>query len=398
MSKEPFMRDFTFLNELKLRASWGMNGNDLIDNEATYSKFYINNNNASYDITGSDNSVYPGVVKSRTANDALKWEVTTQTNIGLDAIMLDNRLSFTLDLFNKDTDGMLIDRPYIGVIGEGGTYAYNGASLNNKGFESIITWRDSRNDFYYEISANISHYRNVITSLPDDIYYTWGGGNGVDKTIVGQPCGSWLGYRANGLYKTVESLSNGIEQVGKGLGRIRYEDLNGDLVINDKDRDWLGSSNPKLSGGLNVSMTYKQFDMSFFLSGMIRDAWNNSKMYTDFFQLWLGNHGKNLLNAWDQTANYNSTIPALTLQDLNNEGRASTYFIEDGSYLRMKNIQIGYSVSSSVCQRISMSSARLYLQVQNLFTITRYSGVDPEALGYNYPIPRIFTLGINVRF
>lgn len=395
---EEFMQDVEWLDELKIRASWGKNGNDMINNEASYSKFVVNNTAGAYDMAGTDNSVLAAVLKDRSANTSLRWEVTTQTNVGFDAELLNRRLTISFDWYNKDTDDMLIDRPYIGVIGEGGTYAYNGASLNNQGFEGIVTWRDTVGDFRYEISANASHYKNVITSLPDDIYYTWGGGNGVDKSIVGQPYGSWFGYVADGLFKTEGSLYNGIEQSGKGLGRIRYKDLSEDCIINDKDRDWLGSDHPRLTAGLNIALAYKNWDVSMFFMGIIRDAWNNSKFYTDFFQLWLGNHGKNLLNAWNPDENFDSEIPALTLQDLNNEGRSSTYFIEDGSFLRLKNFQIGYTLPSEIGKRVMIQNARIYLQVQNLFTLTNYTGVDPEVLGYNYPIPRTFTLGMNVTF
>lgn len=398
VANEEFMQGVDWLDEFKVRASWGKNGNDMIDNEASYSKFVVNNTAGAYDMAGTDNSVLAAVIKSRSANTSLRWEVTTQTNVGFDAEFLNNRLAISFDWYNKDTDDMLIDRPYIGVIGEGGTYAYNGASLNNQGFEGIITWRDTVGDFRYEISANASHYKNTITSLPDDIYYTWGGGNGVDKSIVGQPYGSWFGYVADGLFKTEGSLYNGIEQTGKGLGRIRYKDLKEDFVINDEDRDWLGSDHPRLTAGLNIALAYKSFDMSMFFMGMIRDAWNNSKYYTDFFQLWLGNHGKNLLNAWNPDENFDSEIPALTLQDLNNEGRASTYFIEDGSFLRLKNLQIGYTLPKEIGKKMMIQNARIYLQVQNVFTLTNYTGVDPEVLGYNYPIPRTFTLGMNVTF
>ncbi|MBO7188371.1 MAG: TonB-dependent receptor, partial [Tidjanibacter sp.] len=398
LGNEEFMQSFDWLDEFKIRASWGKNGNDLINNEASYSKFVVNNTAGAYDMAGTDNSVLAAVIKDRSANTSLRWEVTTQTNIGFDAEFFNNRLAISFDWYNKDTDDMLIDRPYIGVIGEGGTYAYNGASLNNQGVEGIITWRDTVGDFRYEISANASHYKNIITSLPDDIYYTWGGGNGVDKSIVGQPYGSWFGYVADGLFKTEGSLYNGIEQSGKGLGRIRYKDLSEDFIINDEDRDWLGSDHPRLTAGLNIALAYKQFDMSMFFMGMIRDAWNNSKYYTDFFQLWLGNHGKNLMNAWNPDENFDSEIPALTLQDLNNEGRASTYFIEDGSFLRLKNLQIGYTLPKEIGQKMMIQNARIYLQVQNLFTLTNYTGVDPEVLGYNYPIPRTFTLGMNVTF
>lgn len=400
ISQESFMRDHKFVDDLKLRASWGKNGNDMVDQEATYTKYYTNLTKGGYDIGGINQGVIPnGIVKDRTGNPNIKWEVTTQTNFGIDAVLLKNRLSLTFDYYLKETKDMLIERPYIGVIGEGGYMAYNGASLKNNGFEATIAWRDNiGKDFNYEVAFTASAYKNKITDLPGDIYYTWGGGNGIDKSIVGQPLGSWMGYKTDGLYRTDEELNDGINQPGKGLGRIRYVDLNDDKVIDDKDRTWLGSDQPKFIGGLNVSLNYKAFDMSFFATGMVRDAWNNSKFYTDFFQLWTGNHGTRLLDAWDKDNNFNSSIPALTAVNLNDEGRGSEYFIENGSYIKLKNLQFGYTLPKNITDKLKMTNMRVYLQGQNLFTITKYNGADPEGLGYPYPLPRMFTFGFNLGF
>ena len=400
ISQESFMSESKLFNDLKLRTSWGKNGNDMVDPEATYTKYYTNLTTGGYDIGGINQGVIPnGIVKDRTGNPNIKWEVTTQTNFGIDAVLLKNRLSFTFDYYLKKTKDMLIERPYIGVIGEGGYMAYNGASLKNNGFEAIIAWRDNiGKDFNYEVAFTASAYKNEITDLPEDIYYTWGGGNGIDKSIVGQPLGSWMGYKTNGLYKTNEELNDGIDQPGKGLGRIHYVDLNDDNVIDDKDRTWLGSDQPKFIGGLNVSLSYKAFDMSFFATGMVRDAWNNSKFYTDFFQLWTGNHGIRLLDAWDKDNNFNSSIPALTAVNLNDEGRGSEYFIENGSYIKLKNLQFGYTLPKNITDKLKMTNMRIYLQGQDLFTITKYKGADPEGLGYPYPLPRMFTFGFNLGF
>ncbi|WP_106831271.1 SusC/RagA family TonB-linked outer membrane protein [Parabacteroides pacaensis] len=400
ISQENFMKDVEAVNDLKLRVSWGKNGNDMIDNEATYNKYITDLNKGGYDLNGINQGVIPnGVIKTRTGSSNVKWEVTTQTNVGIDLAMLKNRLLLTLDYYNKDTKDMLIDRPYIAIIGEGGYMAYNGASLNNKGVEASLTWRDHiGKDFNYEVTLNGSFYKNKITDLPEDIYYTWGGGNGINKSIVGQPLGSWMGYKTNGLYRTEEDLNDGIDQPGKGLGRIRYVDLNDDKVIDEKDRTWLGSDRPKFVGGLNIALNYKQFDFSAFFSGMVRDAWNNSRFYTDFFQLWTGNHGTRLLNAWNPQENFNSDIPALTALNLNDEGRGSEYFIENGSYLKMKNIQLGYTLPQAIASKLKMTNFRVYVQGQDLFTWTKYSGADPEGLGYPYPLPRSFTFGLSFGF
>ena len=400
ISEESFLKDVGFISDLKLRASWGKNGNDQLDNEATYTKYLINLNRAGYDLAGINQGTIPtGVIKERTGNPNIKWEETTQTNFGIDLGMFNNRLNVTLDYFIKDTDDMLIDRPYAAVIGEGGYMAYNGASLKNKGIESIINWRSEiGNDFSYDITFTASALKNEVTSLPEDIYYTWGGGNGVDQTIVGQPLGSWMGYRTNGLYRTEEDLNNDIVQPGKGLGRIRYVDINGDNVIDNDDRTWLGTDLPKFTGGLNLGMTYKSFDASIFFNGMVRDAWNNARFYTDFFQLWTGNHGTRIMDAWNPNENFNSDIPALTAVNLNDEGRASDYFIENGSYVKLKNLVVGYTLPAPISEKLKMRNMRVYLQGQDLLTFTKYTGADPESLGYSYPLPRTVTFGLNVGF
>jgi len=206
ISQEAFMKDLEWLSDLKLRGSWGKNGSDLIDNEATYTKYLMDITRAGYDITGSNSSIVPGVIKSRSGNPNVSWESTTQTNIGIDAAFLNNRLSLTFDWFDKKTKDMLIDRPYIALIGEGGTYAYNGASMSNKGIEAIVTWRDQAGDFSYEIGLNLSYYKNEVTDLPEDIYYTAYGGNGRDLSIVGQPFGSWKYCRTT--FRLVDGLQN----------------------------------------------------------------------------------------------------------------------------------------------------------------------------------------------
>ena len=175
-------------------------------------------------------------------------------------------------------------------------------------------------------------------------------------------------------------------------------DLNCDGVINDQDRTWLGSDQPKFIGGLNIGASYKGFDAAIFFSGMVRDAWNNSKFYTDFFQLWTGNHSTRLLEAWDPTTNFNSSIPALTAVNRNDEGRPSEYFIENGSYIKLKNAQIGYTLPKKFSDRLKIRVCRVYLQGQDLLTITKYTGADPEGLGYPYPLPRTITFGLNLGF
>ena len=412
ISNESFMKNAkSWLSELKLRGSWGINGNDMIDNNATYSLYYTSLSNASYNFSGDGVTLDPGVQKSMSGNYSLLWEETEQLNFGLDLAFFESRLGVTLDYFSKKTKDMLIQKPYIAAIGEGGYKWYNAAKMNNNGVEATVTWRDTLedSDFSYDVSFNLSYYKNTVIDLPEVIKYTWGGGDGVSKTIIGQPYGSWMGYKTDGIFKTQEEvyeyLSEYDVQIGKpGVGRIRYQDLNGDGVINTQDRDWLGTDLPKFIGGLNIGMSYKGFDFSAFFNGMIRDAWNNSKFYTDLFQGWTGNHSTDLLdamNAWEvyqKTGVYNCDVPALTVVDDNNETRGSDFFIEDGSYIKLKTLTLGYTFPRNWCEKARLSNVRLYLQAQNVFTLTNYTGADPEGLGYPYPLPRTYTFGLSVGF
>lgn len=365
--------------------------------------------NASYNLVGDGTTLAPGAYKTHTGNDDLEWEETKQWNIGLDAAFLNNRLAVTLDYFDKKTTGMLVERPYIGVIGEGGYMWYNGASMSNKGFEGTFTWRDQVKDFSYDITFNVAYYKNKVTDLPEDIYYTYGGGDGVSQSLVGQPFGSWMGYKTDGLFRTQAEVDEYMQkydvQIGApGVGRIRYVDVDGNGIINTSDQTWLGSDQPRVTAGLNLGASWKGFDLSMFFNGMIRDAWNNSKTYTDLFQLWTGNHSTRLLeardawNAYEQTGVYDSKYPALVAVDNNNEARSSEFFIEDGSYIKLKTLTLGYTFPKKVTEKMKIDNVRVYFQAQNLFTLTHYTGADPEGLGYTYPQPRTYTFGLSVGF
>lgn len=410
ISGENFMESTqNWLTDLKIRASWGINGNDIIDNEAPYTKYLISLKEASYNMNGDGTTLAPGVYKVRSNNPNLKWESTEQINVGVDASFLNGRLNGSLDYFYKKTQDMLVEKPYIAVIGEGGYCWYNGGTMTNKGFEVAMNWQDDIKDFHYSVGLNLSYYKNEVTDLMKDIYYTYGGGNGIDKTLVGQPYGSWMGFKTNGIFRTQQEVDEYKQQYNvqfgnPGVGRIKYVDANGDGAINTNDRVWLGSDNPKVIAGLNLGASWKGFDLNMFFNGMIRDAYNNSKYYTDLFQLWTGNHSTRLLEAmnayqqFEKTGIYSSNIPALTTLNNNNEQEVSEFYIEDGSYIKLKSLTLGYTLPKRVLDKLKLRNARVYLQAQNLFTITGYTGADPEGLGYPYPLPRTYSLGLSFGF
>ena len=410
ISNEKFMQNTrSWLNELKIRGSWGINGNDLIDNEAFYAKYLMSLDRGSYNMNGDGNTLSPGAYRIRTTNPDLKWEKTYQTNVGVDASLLNNRLTVSLDYFFKETKDMLVEKPYIATIGEGGYCWYNGGEMTNKGFEGQINWRSKAGkDFNYEIGFNFTVQKNEVTALLDDIKYTYGGGYG-NLSLVGQSLGSWMGFKTDGVFHSQEEVDKyksdyQVEFGQPGVGRIKYVDANGDGKINYNDRTWLGCDLPKVQLGINLGANWRGFDLSMFFSSIIRDAFNNSKYYTDLFQCWNGNHGTRLLTAakayenFLTTGYYDCDTPAPTTDNGNNEHEVSEFHLEDGSFLRLKTLSLGYTLPADVMSKLHLSNARVYSQAQNVFTITSYTGADPEGLGYPYAMPRQYTFGIQFGF
>ena len=410
LSQEKFMEQTAdWLSNLKIRGSWGINGNDLIDNEAFYAKYLMSLDRGSYNMSGDGTSLAPGAYRVRSTNPDLKWEKTYQTNIGIDAGFLNNALTVSFDYFYKETKDMLVEKPYIATIGEGGYCWYNGGEMTNKGIEGQINWRSSvGNDFTYDLGFNFTVSKNKVTDLLEDIYYSYGGGY-TGHTLVGQSLGSWMGFKTDGVFHTQAEVDEyrqkyTVEFGNPAVGRVRYVDADGDGKINYNDRTWLGCDLPKAQLGLTVGAQWKGFDLNMFFSSIFRDAFNNSKYYTDLFQCWNGNHGTRLLEAaeaYEQyltTGVYDCDTPAPTTDNSNNEHEVSEFHLENGSFLRLKTLTLGYTLPKSLQEKIKMNNARIYLQGQNLFTITGYSGADPEGLGYPYALPRQFTFGFQLGF
>ncbi len=408
--QERFMEaTHSWLSDLKIRASWGINGNDLIDNEAFYAKYLMSLDRGSYNMSGDGVTLAPGAYRIRTTNPDLRWEKTYQTNVGIDASLFNSRLLVSLDYFHKNTKDMLVEKPYIATIGEGGYCWYNGGEMKNEGVEGQIEWRSGAGkDFSYNVGFTFTVSKNRVTDLLDDIYYNYGGGY-AGHSLVGQALGSWMGFKTDGVFHSQAEVDEycskyEVEFGHPAVGRVKYVDADGDGKINYNDRTWLGCDLPKAQFGLNLGANWRGFDLSLFFSSIIRDAFNNSKYYTDLFQCWNGNHGVALLEAAEAyeryltTGYYDCDTPAPTTDNNNNEHEVSQFHLEDGSFLRLKTLTFGYSLPASVRAKLHLSNARVYFQAQNLFTITRYSGADPEGLGYPYAMPRSFTFGLQFGF
>mgnify|MGYP002624105278 CR=1 FL=1 len=412
ISQEKFMENVGWLDDLKLRASWGQTGNQEISNIARYTLYVSNYGEAgfggqsygtSYDIAGTNGGqqLASGFKRNQLGNDDLRWETTTQTNVGLDFGLLRNALYGSFEWYYKKTTDILVYMPGIGVMGEGSSQWINAGEMQNKGVEFNIGYRGKKGDFSYDIAGNIGTYRNKVTKLPETIAANGTfGGNGVES-VVGHPMGAQVGYVYDGIFKSQDEIDNHATQNGAGLGRIRWKDLNEDGVINEKDQKWIYSPVPDFTWGLNVYLQYKNWDFTMFWQGVQGvDVISDLKRETD---LWSGlnisnlNKGQRLLDAWSPVNN-GSNIPAISVMDNNNEKRVSSYFVENGSFAKLRTVQIGYNLPSKALERIHMQRLRLYLSAQNLFTIKSksFTGVDPENANFGYPIPINVTFGLNV--
>ena len=415
INQENFLKKASWIDDLKIRASWGQTGNQEIDNLARYtlyvSNYGVNENGGqsygtSYDIAGTNGgSTLPsGFKRNQIGNDNIKWETTTQTDLGFDFAFFRNTLYGNFDWYFKKTKDILVNMPGIAVMGEGSSQWINAGEMENRGFEFNIGYRNQTHfGLKYDVTANISSYCNKITALPTTVAANGTfGGNGV-KSVIGHPMGAQVGYVADGIFKSQEEIDNHATQEGAGLGRIRWKDLTGDGKITEADQTWIYNPVPDFTYGFNIYLEYKNFDFTAFFQGVQGvDIISDLKKETD---IWAGlnvgflNKGKRLLDAWS-TSNPDSNVPALSLSDNNNEKRVSSYWVENGSYLKLRTIQFGYNFPGTIASKLAMQRLRMYVSAQNLFTVksSSFTGVDPENPNYGYPIPLNITFGLNVTF
>ena len=410
ISEESFFPDQDIVSNVRLRAGYGRVGNQEIGNEARFTLFeplydpgilgFAPGNATSYDIGGQGTGTLPsGVWRTQTGNPLLRWEETAELNVGTNLGMFNNRLRIEFDAYYRETEDILIDPPYLGTIGDGGDVWYNGATVEVRGFDASISYDDEIGELQYNLRGTLSAFRDKVTELPEAVRFAYPGGAGQD--IVGRSPSSHFGYVADGIFQSQEEVDEHANQPGADVGRIRYKDLTGDGEITDQDRTWLGTAIPDFEYGFGVDLAYRNFDLSFFMHGLQGpDVYNSMKMFTDFTSIWNEtNWGQRTLDAWSPD-NPDSEIPALTLSDTNNEERMSSYFIENGSFLKLREIRLGYNFSESLIQRIGASELSLFIQGENLLTISSpdFTGPDPENPGNAFPYSRNLMTGINVKF
>ena len=386
------MKKVDWVSNLKLRLGWGKTGNeemtDIYPAVATYS----------YGSTMFGNTLYSTAYESRLVNDQLKWATVTNYEAGLDAGFLNNKITMELSAYKKKTNDMLLSMPLQGVIGLSAP-AQNVGSVQNTGFELTIGHNNRiGKDWSYNVSLNMAYNKNKILDMagtegPTSDSNIW--------NLEGYAISSYYGYVADGLFRTQEELDNGPKRTGnEKLGDIRYKDLNGDGKITaDGDRQIIGNQFPNWTGGFNFSVSYKNFE----LSGLLQGAFDTKRYYNGESSYAFFNSASCLNKHWDRwiESNPNGTFPRLSLSSQTNNVM-STYWLQNASYVRMKNLMLSYTLPAQLIGHVGLSYAQVYITGENLFTISGLDkGLDPESgnsRGWSYSNVRKISLGLKLTF
>ena len=432
MSDEPFMQPTKkWLDDFKLRAGYGTTGNSNIGSY-NYAFQYATGDAYMYPITGSDTDTSQGYSLSNLGDADAKWETTKMFNVGFDLTALNNRLTAGFDFYIKKTSDLLVPANWSALAGNAAKPSINIGDMKNRGIDFSIGWRDKVGEFGYNISANISRYVNEVTRLGSSDLFNTTRLSKVNITTVGQPVGMFYGYMVDGIYQSEEDVkAYGVLPYGVStqddldpsawVGRYKLKDVNGDGKIDVDDRTIIGNPHPDLTGGVNIGLTWRNFDLSTYMYYSIgNDLFKHYEYYTMFGNL-QSNYAKDrLMKSWDPVTNPTGIYPLWTTTsgegaEAGNESNSN--YVQDGSYLRMQTLTLGYSLPKKLLQKIGFEKLRIYGQISNVFTITGYDGLDPEVRSHttfennyvssdlnkgidygSYGMPRQFLLGVNVTF
>lgn len=394
VSQESFLKNVSWLNDLKLRGSWGKMGNYTnVTYTNAFTLYGTGQGQAGYAIGGGNNSISQGFYQTNIGNINTGWEEDVTSNVGFDATILNNKITLSAEWYQKKINGLLFPQALPATAGGALSPIVNLGDINNNGFDISAGYNGSSNDFKYNITANVTTYKNKVISVPGGFFDTSNSrlGNLV-RNQEGFPVSSFFGYQVerlwqsqaeidalNQAYSTKIGVPNSTYQTAAAPGRFKYQDVNNDGVISPDDRTHFGDPNPDFTYGINLNANYKQFDIgAIFYGSQGNEAINYVKYWTDFLGTFPGSKSRVLLDAWTPT-NTNTSIPVVE-----GSGNFSTttvfnsYYLENASFLKMRSLQIGYTINPSQLRKIGIDRFRIYLQGANLFTITKYSGVDPE--------------------
>lgn len=411
ISQEDFLKDNAVISELKLRGGYGQTGNFEIGNFASRGLFGVGvNNNANY-------LQQAGLVPNQIANPDLTWEKSEEYNAGIDFGVLDNRVVLSANAFERNTNALLLNRQ-LPLTSGFASISQNIGSLRNRGLEFELTTQNVKSsNFTWTTNFNISVIRNKVTSLVNDAAFAQGFASRVQ---VGESLGSFYGYQVDRIFQTTDEIAalnaqartqtgnaNAVYQLNAQPGDIKFVDINNDGVVNSLDQKIIGSAQPNFFGGVNNTLSYKGIDLGFFFQFTQGNSiYNSTRQFAEGMN---GQFGQlaTVRNRWTPT-NTNTDIPRAVQGDPNNNRRNSTRYLEDGSYLRLKTITLGYNLPASIVSAARISSARIYVSGQNVLTFTKYKGLDPEVSTFSgtntslgtdfltFPQARTIQVGVNI--
>lgn len=418
ISSESFLSGATWIDELKIRGGWGQMGNsNNVDPNNQYSLFGGDIGASSYDITGSNSSAQIGFRRTRIGNPDAQWETAVTQNVGFDGTFFNGRLDVIFDWWKKETKDLLFTVPIPQTAGSNASPpAVNVGEMLNNGLDLLVTTRGNvTGDLTYELTLTASTLHNEIVSLSPGLTVITSVNpsyRGIQpiRNQVGQSLSAFFGYKVEGLFRNAEDVSSHATQSGAAPGRFKYEDINGDGKISPDDRTFIGSPVPDFTGGLNFTLGYKGFDLSaYFYTSIGNEIWNQSKWFTDFYPSFQGAAmSERMKNAWTPT-NLDATTPVLEkTSNFSTNSVANSFYVEDGSYLRLQNVTLGYTLPSTLLEKWKLERLRVFASANNLFTLTGYEGLDPQVGGDadltfgidvgNYPITKGYTFGLNLSF
>jgi TonB-linked SusC/RagA family outer membrane protein len=413
ISQEDFLKSTTWLNDLKLRGSYGTlgyEGNVPVTNPFTL--FNLDKGSSFYDITGSGSSTQQGFFNSSIGNSRTSWEVDKISNVGIDGTFF-NKLDVSAEYYVKKSSHLLFSPALPATTGGAGAPAVNVGEVQNTGVDISLNYRDRiTTDLSFNVGVNFTSYKNLINSLPGGSFTSVGSRIGdIARQTEGHPIGSFYGYDVIGYFASAADVAGSPTQADAAPGRFKYKDLNGDNKITDADRDYFGDPNPNFTYGLNVGANYKGFDFSMiFYGSQGNDNFNYVKYWTNFYSSLTGNKGNDLLfNSWTPS-NLSPKAPiAEAASNFSTSGVVNSYYVENGSFLKCRVAQLGYTFGAGQLRKVGVDRLNVYVQATNLFTITDYTGLDPELQAVtnnssgvdfgNYPSnERKFILGVRLSF
>ena len=425
ISDEEFMKSMTWINDLKIRGSWGKMGNEAaLSPFNAVTTFASNRQSSWYDVAGTQNNPQEGFFLSFVGNPLGKWEASVSTNLGFDATIFHNSTEIVFDWYQKKTNDLLYNPSGQGIGG--------GVSVNNPAFRNVGSMKNTGIDLLINNRSTITRsirlnntftfttYNNKITSINGDQgFFDFNSptneanriGQNATRNIVGEAVNTYYGYKVIGLFQTAAEAT-GWNQAGAAPGRFKYADINGDKKIDANDRTIIGNPNPDFTYGLNLGGEYENFDVSVFFYGVSgKDIFNFTRWWTDFTGGFPGGRSQRALyDSWlPDGSRPNAKTPIEEFASgFSSSGVVNSYYVENGSYFRLRNLQIGYTLSPSILSKVKIAKARIYIQGTNLFTSTKYSGLNPDVISTDdrsasvdvgsYPVVRQFLVGLNIGF